>query len=140
MSLERFCRKPLVTVRPQQSVKDAATQMREKHVGAVLVVDAQSRPEGMLTDRDLVCRVVAAGLDPARTPVGEVMSVGPAVIRSSQLIDEAAVQMRELGVRRLPVVDDDGHAVGLVSLDDLVVMLSAELGQTAGVIRTNRGP
>ncbi len=139
MSLDRFCRKPLVTLHPDATAKQAADEMNAKHVGAVLVVDAQAHPVGIVTDRDLVCRVVAQGLDPAKTPVGEVMSASVATIQSNQLIDEAAVQMRELGVRRLPVVER-GRAVGMISLDDLLVMLSAELGQITSVIRSNRGP
>jgi CBS domain-containing protein len=140
MSLERFCRKDLVTIKPEDPVQLAADLMTERHVGSVVVVNVEGRPLGMLTDRDLVCRVMAMRKDPARTLVRDVMSSSAAVIRKDELIDEALIQMRQLGARRLPIVDGAGAAVGMVSLDDLVVMLSTELGQTAAVIRSNRGP
>ena len=140
MSLERFCRKPLVMVGPDDTVHAAAQQMSHKHAGAVIVVDDAKRPIGLLTDRDIVTRVVAPGLDPVRIPVREVMSEGISIARSDDLIDEVAFRMRQKGVRRMPVVDEKGRATGMVTLDDLLVLFSSELGQTAAVIRANRGP
>ncbi len=140
MSLGRFCRRPVSTVSPADTVLAAARRMKTDHVGAVVVVDEVGRPVGMLTDRDIACRVVAERLDSAQMRVDEVMTPNPAVVRKSDLIDEAAFRMREAGVRRLPVVGEDGKVEGLVALDDLMVMLSAELGQTAQVVRENRGP
>lgn len=140
MSLERFCRKDLVTIRPEDPVQWAAELMAERHVGSVVVVSTEGRPLGMLTDRDLVCRVMAKKLDPARVLVREVMTSGVNTIRNDETIDEALLQMRKLGTRRLPIVDAENATVGLLSLDDLVVLLSAELGQTAAVIRANKGP
>ena len=73
MSLERFCREPVVTIQPTQSVRDAALLMRDRHVGAVLVVD-DDRPVGIVTDRDIVMRAIIEGRDPNTTPVRDVMS------------------------------------------------------------------
>jgi CBS domain-containing protein len=140
MSLKRFCRKELVTLKPDDTARLAAQRMAEQHVGAVVVVNAESRPIGVLTDRDLTCSVMAAGKDPARTAVREVMTSNPEVIEEHELIDAALLRMRERGARRLPIVDGTGMAVGIVTLDDLLVLLTAELGQTAQVIRQNRGP
>lgn len=141
MSLERFCRKPLIDVRPDHTALDAAQRMKSGHVGAVVVTDEEGgRPVGVLTDRDIVCRVVGAGLDPATTAVKQVMSSAPIVARVSDNIDDAVVQMRRAGVRRLPIVDEQGRLAGAVTLDDLVVLLSAELGQAAAAVRANRGP
>lgn len=140
MSLDRFCRKPLVTVNPEDTVQRAAELMREHHVGSVLAVDSERRPVGLITDRDLVCRAIAPRLDPAKTPVSQVMSEGLGVAQKTDLIDEALLRMRQLGTRRLPIVDAAGKAIGMVTLDDLTVMLTGELTQTAAVIRSNRGP
>ena len=140
MSLERFCRKPLVTVAPDETVHHAAQQMSHKHAGSVIVVDPARRPIGLLTDRDIVTRVVSPGLDATKMPVREVMSENVGVAREDALIDEVALQMRQKGVRRMPVVDREGKAIGMVTLDDLLVLFSSELGQTAAVIRANRGP
>lgn len=140
MTLRRFCRKELVSLKPDDTALQAAERMAEQHVGAVVVVNAENRPIGVLTDRDLTCRVMAARKDPARTLVREVMTSGVEVIDEGELVDAALVQMRERGTRRLPIVDGTGAAVGIVTLDDLLVLLTAELGQTAQVIRQNRGP
>lgn len=140
MSLDRFCRETLITVKPDDPVQRATELMRDRHVGSVLVTDGDERPVGILTDRDVVCRVVAEKRDAGTTPVKQVMSEGVGVVRKSDLIDEAALRMRQLGVRRMPVVDASGRAVGLITLDDLMVMLTGELVQTATVIRSNRGP
>lgn len=140
MSIERFCRKSLVRASPDDTVAQATRLMLEHHVGAVVVVDAAGRPEGILTDRDVACRVVAEGRDPAATAVWSVMTAKPATVRRSGTIDEASMLMRERGVRRLPIVDDEGKFCGLVSLDDLSVLLSAEMSQLVGAVRANQGP
>ena len=139
MSLERFCRKPIVTTTPDSTITEAAHTMRSAHVGAVIVSDG-GRPLGILTDRDIVCRVLAEERDPTVTPVESVMTTGVAVAHENDLIDQVLFSMNERGVRRMPIVDERGLLVGMVSLDDLMVMLSAELGQAAEAVRSNRGP
>lgn len=119
---------------------DAAELMRQLHVGSVVVVDEGGRPLGMLTDRDIVLRVVAEHRDPAATPVASVMSSEVACVQIDDLIDEAAFKMRQKGVRRLPIVDAVGKVCGIVALDDLLVLLSAELEQAAAAVRENQGP
>lgn len=140
MSLERFCRKQVATAQAVETVQAAAERMTQQHVGALVIVDGERRPLGILTDRDIVCRVLNERLDPGSTPVEAVMSANPVVARDSDRIDEVAFTMHEKGVRRLPVVDASGKVVGMVSLDDLIVLFAAELGQTAATVRMNRGP
>lgn len=141
MSLERFCRKFMIEVRPEATVREAAEKMKNHHVGAVVVTPSEhGKPVGILTDRDIVCRVVGDGLDPDRTAISQVMSQDPTVLHVDDSIDDALVTMRKQGIRRAPILDPEGALAGSVSLDDLVVMLSAELNQTAGVVRNNRGP
>ncbi|MFZ5469094.1 MAG: CBS domain-containing protein [Myxococcota bacterium] len=139
MSLERFCRKRVVTVSPTQSVSEAARKMREEHVGLV-VVEEGGKPVGILTDRDVTCRVVAEGREAKALPVGEVMSRDVVVAQRDSLLDEVVVAMRRRGVRRIPIVDADGKVAGLVSLDDLTVLFAAELHQLAAAVRENQGP
>ena len=140
MSLERFCRKEVVTGRADEQVFAAARKMREGHVGALVIVDERSRPVGILTDRDLICRVLAAGRDANNLLVEAVMSRDLVVIGRTGTIDEAAFSMRKHGVRRIPVVNADGSLAGMVAFDDLVVLLAAELGETVAALRQNRGP
>ena len=139
MSLERFCREPVVTLQPDQSVRDAARMMRDRHVGAVLVVD-EDRLVGIVTDRDIVTRGIVEGRDPNTTPVGEIISRALTVVRDDAKIDDAIIAIRTSGVRRLPIVDAAGRPVGIVTLDDLVVLLAGELSVAAGAVQSNRGP
>jgi CBS domain-containing protein len=139
MSLERFCRKEVVTMSPKQTVRDAAFKMRDQHVGAVVVVE-EDRPVGIVTDRDIVVRAVVDGRDPGTTSVGDVMSRSLKVVRADDKIDDAVSSIKAAGVRRLPIVDANGRMVGMVTLDDLVVLVAGELSVAAGAVRANRGP
>lgn len=132
------CTKPVVTVSPTATVAEAARLMRDKRVGAV-VVTSSARPAGILTDRDIAVSVVAAGKDPATVPVGEVMHRSPAVIDQDQGIFEAARMFSERGVRRLPVVDRTGNLVGILALDDLLMLLGAEMGHVAQTLSKELG-
>lgn len=140
MSLARFCRKMVAIIQPTQSVAEAAEAMRDRHVGALVVVQEELRPVGMLTDRDIVTRVVAERKDSRALTVGEIMSPDPVIAHVDDTLDRTLFTLREQGVRRLPIVDEQGRAVGLVSLDDVLVLLSGELGQTAAAVRENQGP
>jgi CBS domain-containing protein len=100
------------------TVTEAAEQMRDNHVGDVFVMDG-NRLIGIVTDRDLVVRVIAAGLDPVMTRVGQVCSEDLIAVTPQTPLEEVVRVMRERAVRRLPVVDDDGHPVGAISIGDL---------------------
>ena len=140
MSLTRFCRKTVAVIQPTQSISEAAEAMRDRHVGALVVVQDELRPVGMLTDRDIVTRVVAERKDSTALSVADVMSTEVAVARVDDTLDRTLFAMRQRGVRRLPIVDGQGRVAGLVSLDDVLVLLSAELDQTAAAVRDNQGP
>lgn len=140
MSIERFCRKQVATALATETVQAAAERITQQHVGALVIVDESGRPVGILTDRDIVCRVMNERRDPGTTSIQEVMSANPVVARDSERIDQVAFTMHQKGVRRVPIVNASGKAVGLVSLDDLLVLLASELGQTAAAVRMNRGP
>ncbi|MBZ4418622.1 CBS domain-containing protein [Myxococcus sp. RHSTA-1-4] len=140
MSLARFCRKTVAVIQPSQSIAEAAEAMRNRHVGALVVVEDDLRPVGMLTDRDVVTRVVAARKDATAVSVAEVMTPQPVTARVEDSLDRTLFTMRQQGVRRVPIVDAHGRVAGLVSLDDVLVLLAAELDQTAAAVRDNQGP
>ncbi len=140
MSLERFCRKQVASALATETVQAAAERMTQQHVGALVIVDGEGRPVGILTDRDIVCRVLNERRDPSATSIQEVMSADPVVAHMNDRIDEAAFAMNQKGVRRLPVINASGKVIGMVSLDDLLVLFASELGQTVGAVRMNRGP
>lgn len=119
------------------SILEAARLMREHHTGDLVVVDdpqGERTPAGILTDRDIIVEVLAADLDPAKTPVSQVMSSKLVIAGASEDVTDAIERMRLHGVRRMPVVDHDGSLLGIVTLDD-VLTLHAERGVAlAGIV------
>ena len=137
MSLERFTRRELVTIGPDRPAEEAARLMRGKHVGAVVVVE-EGQPIGIVTDRDLTVRLLADYAP--NTPVRAVMTRDLVVARIDDAIDFAFYTMRQHGVRRLPIVNDEGALVGLVAVDDLLVLLGGEVSSIVEAVVDNRGP
>ena len=103
---------------PTTSAKDAAHQMHEKHVGALPVVDDE-KVVGMITDRDICCKVIATGHSAGRTQLDEIMSKDVATCFEDADIGEATSLMVDKHVRRLVVVNHDNKLVGLLSIEDL---------------------
>jgi CBS domain-containing protein len=104
------------------SVRDAASRMAAERVGSLLIV-AHGRLAGIFTERDLLNRVVAPGLDPERTRLAEVMTRDPQTIAPDRPISHALHMMYEGGFRHMPVVED-GKPLGMISIRDA---LGAEL-------------
>ena len=129
--LGKICTKPVVTASAQMTVDEAARVMRSRNVGALVVVNA-GRPIGILTDRDVAVEVVAKGMDPDTARVGDVMHKRPVTIREDLGIFDAAKVFAKTGVRRLPVVTKSGVLVGVITVDDLIMLLGNELGHVAG--------
>jgi len=101
--------------------------MSNRSVGTLVVIDDENRPMGILTDRDLAVRVVGRGKDAATTQVADVMSEGVYTVTEDLPIEDALSRMRRETVRRLVVVRDDGSLAGIVSLDDILALLTDEL-------------
>lgn len=125
MSLQRFERE-VVTVPLDAPVIAAAQLMRDRRVGCV-VVSREGRPVGILTDRDIALRIVAAGRDPERTLVSQVVTFEAVSLLRTDTIETALTRMRQFGVRRLPIVDDSGLITGIITADDLLPLLANEL-------------
>ncbi|HEU4731332.1 MAG TPA: CBS domain-containing protein [Kofleriaceae bacterium] len=107
----------VVTVSPQATVLTAVQRMNERKIGALVVVE-RDRPVGMFTERDVLVRIVAAGLDPNTTPVNEVMTRNPVVIRPETTVNEAMLVITRRRCRHLPVMDERG-LLGMISIGDL---------------------
>jgi CBS domain-containing protein len=115
------------------AVELAARTMRDTGVGYVLVL-RDGRPIGIVTDRDLVVRVVAQGQAPDCVRVGDVATWDPITVSLAEGIETAASRMREHGVRRLPIVDAADQVVGIVTADDLLILLGNEIGAVSEAI------
>ena len=123
-----------VTVRPTETVAAAGRRMRDEGVGCVVVTGPTRKPVGILTDRDIVLAVVAEGRLPAATRVEEVMCRHVITGRATDTLMDAAIKMAEASIRRLPILDGQGRMVGLVSVDDLLVILITELSNISAAI------
>jgi len=106
------------TVEPSTPIVEVARVMRDADVGPVPVVEGD-RLVGLVTDRDIVVRVVADGKDPSSTTVGEIMSTDLVTVDPDQPLDEALRLMATHQVRRLPVTEEDGRPVGIVAQADI---------------------
>jgi CBS domain-containing protein len=106
---------------PNATLQDAARRMRELDVGPLPVCGESDRLVGMLTDRDIVVRAVAEGLDPSTARVRDVMTPSVIYCFEDQDVTEAAQLMKENQVRRLVVLNRDKRLIGIVSLGDLAV-------------------
>ena len=133
MTLAKLTRRTVETVHPTASCVEAAQRMRDAGVGSVIVAESD-RPLGIVTDRDLAVRVIAAGLQPDRVTVGQIMSGRPIFVSEGRDLGEVLQLMRDLTVRRMPVVDADQRLVGVVSLDDVILALSGSLALVAETI------
>ncbi|MFG0283522.1 MAG: CBS domain-containing protein [Phycisphaerales bacterium JB039] len=107
----------LVSVEAGVSVRSAAALMNEKRIGAVVVTDGGA-VRGILTERDILTRIVAPSRDPDRTAVLDVMTPDPLTCRPETRLSEARQVMRDKRIRHLPVVEQ-GRAVGMISIGDL---------------------
>jgi CBS domain-containing protein len=134
-----LCTKPVVTVSLEATIHEAAHRMWTRKVGALVAVDEANKPIGIVTDRDIVVKVVAAGKDPAKVQVGSIIRRSPAVIREDQGVLDATKLLSRRGVRRLPVVDKGGKLVGIVSLDDLLMLLGGEMSHIASALASELG-
>ena len=106
-------RRKFVTVPPTTTVREASDLMARRQIGAVLVVEGE-RLVGIFSERDAVFRVIARGLDPASTPLAQVMTPDPKTIKPNNTFGYAMTLMHENGFRHLPVIDN-GRVVGIVS-------------------------
>jgi CBS domain-containing protein len=135
-NLKELCNRHVVHIAASASVLEAAQLMREKHVGDVVVVDGDHgvlRPIGMLTDRDVVTLVVGEDVEAETVRVGDVMAHNPRVIHQREEFSTAIERMSEAGVRRLPIVDERGSLVGIVTADDLHQVLARMQNQLASI-------
>lgn len=118
-------RKTVITLKPETSVLEAAETMAEHHIGAVLVCRDEGLA-GIFTERDVLTRVVAKGLDPKKTKVSEVMTSNPDTVGPQDVAMTALQKMAERGYRHLPVVEGE-KVIGIVSQRDLYAAVKREL-------------
>ncbi|MBS1186190.1 MAG: histidine kinase [Burkholderiaceae bacterium] len=137
MAIGFYCNREVVIAESRTSVLEAAQLMRTHHVGTLVVaekVGGITQPKGIVTDRDLVLGVMAADLKPDTILVSDVMPDSLYTVRDEESVSETMRIMRSHGIRRILVVDWQGGLQGIVSVDDLIVLLAEEMQELAKLI------
>lgn len=137
MLLKEVCTANVVCCGPHITVLQAASLMRHRHVGDLVVVDEpedEGVPLGIVTDRDIVVEVLGNGLDPAKTTVGTLMRTPVVVAHESEDTAQVIERMQAHGVRRLPVVAHEGEVVGIITLNDLLRLFVADANSLLGIL------
>ncbi|WP_336036793.1 CBS domain-containing protein [Halobacterium yunchengense] len=139
MPVADVARTNVVTAHRDQSAGNLASVMVDEDVGSVVIED-DDQPVGIVTDRDLVVDVLEPRHEPAEVSAADIMTETPVTVATDDGVFDTTETMAEHAVRRLPVVDGDGALEGIVALDDLVVLLSDELGHLADVVEAESPP
>lgn len=137
MTISAICNHEVITVTANTTIFEAAKLMRSHHVGDVVVINENQGkpiPLGIVTDRDLVIEVVATELDCKVMTVSDIMVRHLSVVTENAGIFDTIKIMTSKGVRRLPVVDEHGMLTGIVTLDDLLILLSNEIGSLSKLV------
>ncbi|RPI47474.1 MAG: CBS domain-containing protein [Betaproteobacteria bacterium] len=137
MQVGEICTREVVCANAETTVAAAAKLMRQYHIGDVIVTREEHGrriPLGIVTDRDIVLGVVAPELNPAALTIGDIMGQELITAGETEDVFDAIQRMRNKGVRRMPIVEDDGSLVGIVSIDDIIEVLAEEMTQLARLI------
>jgi CBS domain-containing protein len=118
---------------PHTGLDQVAKMMVQYDCGEIPVLDVMDRPIGVVTDRDIVCRVVAEGKNPMAYPAEICMSESVVTVRADAPIAEVVATMEHRQVRRVPVVDDKGRCIGIISQADVATV--ARAGRVAALVR-----
>ena len=137
MSLRWYRTPRMVVLDSNSSVLEAARAIEHNNIGAV-IVQRDGRIVGLMTDRDLAVRVLGRGLDPEATTLGEVMTAPVVTLAPTDSQNDAIRLMQQRNIRRIPLVEEE-RAVGIVTLDDLLLDEAAPLDQLAAVVEAQIG-
>lgn len=138
MKIGECCNREVVVAENRLEILETAKLMKKHHVGDLVVVDnsgGATRPVGVLTDRDLVVEVMAEEVPPNEVTAADVMSLDIQTVREEEGVWETLEKMRDQGIRRMPVVDQDGSLVGLITLDDLLELFTEAMDNMSQLIK-----
>ena len=137
MNAGEVCSRDVYIMRPEEPLREAVALMHRHHVGAVIIVERVTglvRPIGIVTDRDVIYAQISRKTPLSQLRVAEAMTSHLTVITEIASLSEAIRRMSEAGVRRAPVVSEAGELVGIITLDDLLPVVSEELQGLARLI------
>lgn len=138
MKIGECCNREVVIAEDTTEILEAAKLMKKHHVGDLVIVDKRNgvrAPVGIITDRDLVVEVMAQEVLPNEVTAADVMSLDIQTVTEEEGVWETLEKMRDLGVRRMPVVDQEGSLVGLITMDDLLKLFTEAMDNMTQLIK-----
>lgn len=135
MSIKSLCRTNIVTVEKGTTLQAVAHLMQEKHVGSVLITEGTNGKRvlsGIITDRDIAL-TLGSSSKPQELKVDQLMRSQPVTVKANDGIFETIIKMREYGVKRMPVVNDDGSLYGIICADDVLNLMAEEMSTLAKI-------
>ena len=141
MRVGEYCNREVVVIEQDGSITEAARIMREYHVGDVIIIRSEAGkqiPVGILTDRDIALEIVAKSADPESLRVGDAMSYELTTVHEDDDLMHVIEVMRDKGIRRAPVVDIDDALVGIITVDDLLDLMSEVFIDIVHLVDTQR--
>jgi CBS domain-containing protein len=133
MSLENFCRKPVVKISPEKNVAEACRAMEENNIGCLIAED-NGKLCGIITDRDIALKVAGALRDPQKTKVKDIMTSDPIRISVDKDLRHLTSLMHAFHVRRVPIVNGHDTIVGIITLDDIIALIANEMSEIGKAI------
>ncbi|MBY0279480.1 CBS domain-containing protein [Candidatus Binatia bacterium] len=136
LDVGKICSRDVDLVDTDESAYAAAKRMQARGVGTLVVIDAERRPCGIVTDRDLVTRVLATSRDPETTWVRDLLSAPVSEVPADASLEETVRTMRRAHCRRLVVVDAQRRLVGIVSVDDVLAVMAEQMHAVAALLES----
>ena len=133
MSLQNYCRKPVVRISPETNITEACQLMEQNNIGC-LIAEREGKLCGIVTDRDIALRVTGAKCDPDKTKVKDIMTPDPIRISVDKDLHHLTALMHAYHVRRVPIVNGFDTTLGIVTLDDLIAQLGDEMADIGKAI------
>ncbi len=138
MLVRDYCNMNVICCEPDAPIAEVAALMRRHHVGDVIVLDSQQEglriPIGVVTDRDILVETIALDIDAKLFTASDLMTTPVTTVQEDAGLNEALAIMRGKRVRRLPVVNRAGSLFGIITSDDLLNLIAAELAMIAGLV------
>jgi len=133
MSLQNYCRKPVVRISPETNITEACQLMEQNNIGC-LIAEREGKLCGIVTDRDIALRVTGAKRDPDKTKVKDIMTPDPIRISVDKDLHHLTELMHAYNVRRVPIVNHFDTTLGIVTLDDLIALFGEEMSKIGKAI------
>lgn len=133
MSLQNYCRKPVVRISPETNITEACQLMEQNNIGC-LIAEREGKLCGIVTDRDIALRVTGAKRDPDKTKVKDIMTPDPIRISVDKDLHQLTELMHAYNVRRVPIVNGFDTTLGIVTLDDLIALFGEEMSEIGKAI------